>query len=132
MIAKLLGELAKPLIDKIPDTNERRRLEAQTEAKAQEIEKAVVTGQLAINREEAKHKSVFVAGWRPACGWICNLCLLGLVCAVIHGHFTGSEYQTLFAAYGTLVAPAHLGLLGLRTIEKRHGTASDQLDVPAA
>ncbi len=25
----------------------------------------------ATNQEEAKHPSVFVAGWRPAVGWIC-------------------------------------------------------------
>lgn len=29
-----------------------------------------LVGQLEINKEEAKHASIFVAGWRPAIGWI--------------------------------------------------------------
>ena len=32
---------------------------------------AQVMTQLLINQEEAKHDSVFVAGWRPAVGWVC-------------------------------------------------------------
>lgn len=27
--------------------------------------------QIAVNQEEAKHASIFVAGWRPAIGWVC-------------------------------------------------------------
>jgi hypothetical protein len=27
----------------------------------------------ATNLEEAKHPSVFVAGWRPAVGWVCTV-----------------------------------------------------------
>ena len=33
-------------------------------------------GQLEINKVEAAHSSIFVAGWRPASGWICNIGLL--------------------------------------------------------
>ena len=32
--------------------------------------------QVEINKAEATHKSIFVAGWRPACGWICSIALL--------------------------------------------------------
>lgn len=32
--------------------------------------------QAAINSIEAQHRSVFVAGWRPATGWVCVLALL--------------------------------------------------------
>lgn len=28
-------------------------------------------GQLRINEKEAGHSSIFVAGWRPAVGWVC-------------------------------------------------------------
>lgn len=27
--------------------------------------------QIDVNKEEAKHASIFVAGWRPAIGWVC-------------------------------------------------------------
>ena len=31
--------------------------------------------QAAINRVEAQHRSIFVAGWRPAVGWLCVMAL---------------------------------------------------------
>jgi hypothetical protein len=43
---------------------------------AQQGELAKITGQLEINKEEAKSQSMFVAGWRPFIGWICG-CGLG-------------------------------------------------------
>lgn len=30
----------------------------------------LITGQLEINKAEANHKSLFVAGWRPFIGWV--------------------------------------------------------------
>ena len=45
-----------------------------------EIERSILravseanTAQMAVNEQEAQHKSVFVAGWRPFIGWICGL-----------------------------------------------------------
>ena len=40
----------------------------------------LVTGQLEINKAEAKSGSLFVAGWRPAVGWVGAV---GLACAFI-------------------------------------------------
>ena len=40
-------------------------------AAATELAKA----QIGVNAEEAKHSSVFVAGWRPAIGWTCAISL---------------------------------------------------------
>jgi hypothetical protein len=31
--------------------------------------------QVAVNTEEAKHSSIFVAGWRPFIGWVCGASL---------------------------------------------------------
>ena len=31
--------------------------------------------QIEINKIEAQHKSIFVSGWRPACGWLCVIAL---------------------------------------------------------
>jgi hypothetical protein len=28
---------------------------------------------MAVNTEEAKHSSIFVAGWRPFIGWVCGV-----------------------------------------------------------
>lgn len=35
----------------------------------------LMVGQLEINKQEAAHRSVFVAGWRPAVGWVCVVAL---------------------------------------------------------
>lgn len=36
---------------------------------------ALDIAQIGVNTEEAKSESVFVAGWRPACGWVGALAL---------------------------------------------------------
>lgn len=42
-------------------------------SKEEKLELALKEKQLQadINRQEAQHRSVFVAGWRPAIGWVC-------------------------------------------------------------
>lgn len=32
--------------------------------------------QIAVNQVEAAHQSIFVAGWRPAVGWVCVVAML--------------------------------------------------------
>lgn len=54
---------------KILDPKEMAKLELQF----QQLEQASRDGQIAINKIEAAHKSLFVAGWRPAIGWICAI-----------------------------------------------------------
>ena len=44
---------------------------SELEAKLLELDTTVALGQMEINKEEAKHKSLFVSGWRPAAGWVC-------------------------------------------------------------
>jgi len=35
----------------------------------------LMLGQLEVNKSEAQHKSIFVAGWRPFIGWVGGLAL---------------------------------------------------------
>lgn len=85
--------------------------------------------QAEINRIEAGHRSLFVAGWRPFIGWVCGL---GFLWAFL-GH---PVFEWVVAARGLdLTAPAIatenmmelvlalLGLGGLRTVEKLRGRA---------
>ena len=127
MLGQILEKVAGPIIDRvIPDKNAAARAKEDLRKADQAGEFDLLKGQLEINKVEAASSSLWVSGWRPATGWIANLCMFLLVCAVIHGHFTGADYQPLFAAYGTLVAPAHLGMLGLRTFERRTGVAKER------
>ena len=42
----------------------------ELELKVKELEQSLLTGQIEVNKIEAQHASIFVAGWRPAIGWI--------------------------------------------------------------
>lgn len=84
--------------------------------------------QVELNKIEAGHRSVFVAGWRPAVGWVCAigvgwaylghplflwaaaLWAPGLQPPVIH---TDSLFELVLAM---------LGMAGLRSFEKAKGT----------
>lgn len=71
----LLGpilDVAGKVFDRLfPDKEkaEQAKLDLLREAQGQEFRSALE--QVRVNMEEAKHPSVFVAGWRPAIGWTC-------------------------------------------------------------
>lgn len=55
-------------------TSDEERLKADLQAmqiglEAAKVDADLIKGQQDINREEAKHASIFVAGWRPSLGW---------------------------------------------------------------
>ena len=85
--------------------------------------------QAEINKIEAAHRSIFVAGWRPFIGWVCGVGFLW----VFLGH---PLFEWSVALYGLDIHPpelmsdsllelvlAMLGLGGLRTAEKLTGRA---------
>ena len=48
----------------------------ELDLKLNELSQAIALGQIGINKEEAKHSSIFVAGWRPFIGWVCGSALV--------------------------------------------------------
>jgi len=48
---------------------------ARLEVLALEADTLLTDGQMQINAMEAKHASIFVAGWRPFIGWVCGVAL---------------------------------------------------------
>jgi hypothetical protein len=119
----------KPVLDKfIPDAE--KRLEAENMIFTQVH--AIGMGQIEINKEEAKSSKLFVAGWRPAVGWICafNLgyAMLGNDilnwCLQMASVISGKSIPMLPEPDITLTLELLLGLLGLgglRTYEKLKG-----------
>ncbi len=78
--------------------------------------------QVELNRVEAAHRTIFVAGWRPAIGWICAVGLaFPFVVNPALQWWTGEPGPSMptDAIYG-LIIPM-LGLGGLRTAEKMAG-----------
>ena len=80
--------------------------------------------QAEINKIEAQHRSVFVAGWRPFIGWVCGfgLAFVFLLNPIIQW-LTNETGPALPMDAMTELVIALLGLGGLRTLEKFGGRA---------
>ena len=129
----MLGALIPGLLPIIGDVIGRflpEDKEAAAKAK-QEIEQQLAThlaqidlAQLEINKAEASHRSIFVAGWRPFIGWTCGLALAWTYVGVPILQFilaqTGHliDLPSLDMSQMMPVLMGMLGLGGLRTFEK--------------
>ena len=93
----------------------------------------LITGQLEVNKIEAGHKSVFVAGWRPFIGWVCGfgLAYATIIEPIMRFTATMFNYTGEFPVIDTtLTMQVLLGMLGLvaaRTREKEKGVHKDSL-----
>jgi len=92
-----------------------------------ELEKEIVSlnrAQIELNKVEASHENVFVAGWRPFIGWACGIALvyhfliepiIQYILIINGSNFATPEFD--FSQLSTIVM-AMLGMSGLRTYEK--------------
>ena len=125
-ILSSLIEPATKLLDKvIEDKDQKNALAHEIATMAEKHAVELQKGQLEVNKTEAAHKSLFVAGWRPAIGWGCAL---GLFYNVILANIIGiwievPEVDT------TLLVPVMMGMLGLgamRSYEKVQGVSREK------
>lgn len=65
-ISEVIGAVGKVAGDLITTEKERRQLDLEEK----KIDQATDLAQIEVNKVEAASSSVFVAGWRPAIGWI--------------------------------------------------------------
>jgi len=123
-ILPLVGEV----IDRVvPDKNGNAKAKREIEQTLATAAMKGQLGQLEINKIEAGHRSIWVAGWRPCCGWICASALgFHFILAPIV-QWAGSLWgfnlplpnfnmDALLYVLGSL-----LGIAGLRTFEKHKG-----------
>ena len=125
ILLPLLG-IAEKVIDRvIPDkaAAEKAKLEMAVALQSQEFSLALE--QIKVNAEEAKSTNWFVAGWRPACGWIGALALGYAAILEPFVRFiakVGFSYAGAFPVLDTTITMQILfGILGLgayRSIEK--------------
>jgi hypothetical protein len=116
------------------------RLRVETLDKADERAHEEIMGQLEINKTEATHSSIFVAGWRPFVGWVSGIGLgYGVIIEPLASWFARViiDYQGPFPEIDpTLLIFALGGMLGIgtmRTVEKIKGVSSDTIqDAPSA
>jgi hypothetical protein len=71
----VIGAAAQKLIDLIPDPNARAKAAEEYQREMLAIAAKAESDQRDINKAEAQHGSLFVAGARPAILWICAAAL---------------------------------------------------------
>lgn len=134
LIKAIIGPALEGVLRLIPDKNKRAEAAEAFENNVLTALVGLVQGQLEINKTEAQHPSIFVAGWRPAIGWICGIALgwnyilqpiISWV-AVVNG-FDLANAPELDTAELTTILLGMLGLGGLRTYEKRLGVARSSI-----
>ena len=94
MLQALIGPVTGLLDKFIEDKGQKAKLAHEIATMAEKHAHEANMGQIEINKAEAQHRSVFVAGWRPFLGWglaaamIWHLCWPRsrcLVCLCRHG-----------------------------------------------
>ena len=132
MVGSGIGELGKDVaevVDRFVETEEERKA---ADILLMKVQQEPDKWQTEINKVEAGHRTIFVAGWRPFVGWICGTGI-GLHFLV----FPLLEWYTAYLAslgFGTkVIAPtvevgalftlitAMLGMSATRTYEKHKG-----------
>jgi len=130
----ILNSLINPvtkLLDKVIEDKDTKNaiafeLSTMAEKHAQELAK----GQLDVNKVEAAHKNLFVAGWRPAVGWVCCLGMAGNFLIIPLANFAlalSSSPITIPLIETSEMMPVLMGMLGLgamRTVEKTKNVQS--------
>jgi hypothetical protein len=120
------------LVDKFfttPEEKQKAQLELLRMQQAGELatmqsDMQIQLAQIDVNKTEASSSSFFVAGWRPAVGWVCVLGLLymylvrPLVSIVTPVPAPAIDTSDLLLLLGGL-----LGFGGLRTFEKLKGVS---------
>jgi len=119
---------ASTVLDKVlPDKKANDAAKAALAQMQLSGELQAVVGQLEINKAEAQNGNWFVAGWRPAIGWVCALTLfsnfivrpLFMFIARSVGH--PIEFPALDLAPLMTLLGGMLGFGTMRTVEKIQG-----------
>lgn len=119
-------------------TSDEERLKLAIEDKR--IDADLLKGQMNINEKEALHKSVFVAGWRPAIGWIGAIALayqfvlypllmwLWVVLQAYELIPKGLTVPPVLPADALFsIVLGMLGIGGMRSFDKKSGTQTDSI-----
>ena len=137
IVLNLLGGLlgggkggALETISKVVDelhTSEEEKLDKKI--LMQRLQQKLAEKQLDVNAKEASHRSVFVAGWRPAIGWCGAMALFFAFilspCIEWYAKFSGIDIVPPAIETGPLLAivTSMLGVAGMRSFEKAKGIA---------
>ena len=132
-IGEVIGAVGKVAGDLITTEKERRQLDLEEK----KIDQATDLAQIEVNKVEAASSSVFVAGWRPAIGWIGAAAmayqfLLYPMLLWVWTYLQGSTWipqelkppPVLDADQLWVILSGILGIAGMRSFEKTKGVAA--------
>lgn len=136
ILSKILKEVTSPITDIIDELvvdkdkkNEIKYKIAELADKADERYHEELMGQIEVNKEEAKHASIFVAGWRPFIGWVGGVglgytfVLSPFIEFIARANgFVGEMPMPDTGQLMTLIL-AMLGVGAMRSYDKKNGTA---------
>jgi len=125
IVASLVGPVTGLLDKFIEDKDQKNALAHEISTMSERHAQELMKGQLDVNKTEAAHKSLFVAGWRPCIGWVCAL---GLFYNTIVANILGI-WVDLPEIDTTLLVPVMMGMLGLgamRSYEKVNSVAREK------
>lgn len=105
----IISQIIKGILDHFAVSQE------DASAAAREIATSL-EGQLKVDEAEAASQSVFVAGWRPAIGWVCSLAILWqfFIRPLVTGFIPAPSIDT------SVLLPLVLGLLGIHSFDLYH------------
>lgn len=123
MIRELINPVSKILDKLVVDKDLKVKLEHEIKT---EIQRANLA-QIDVNKAEAQHRSIFVAGWRPFIAWNCGIAisyhflLQPIIVFVLSAN--GVNYDLPEFDMGSLmtIVMGILGLGGMRSFEKYKG-----------
>jgi hypothetical protein len=134
MAIPVLGDIIQTVGSIIDDLHTSGEEKEQAALERLKLVQEQLKAQTDINQAEASHASIFVAGWRPAVGWVCAFALFY---ASIFDPFMrfvaqiGFGYDDVFPMIDTnltmQVLLGMLGLAGMRSWEGQQGVKRDKL-----
>ena len=132
MIEQLIGPVTGLLDKFIQDKDQKAKLAHEVATMAQRHAQELAKAQLEVNKAEAAHNSMFVAGWRPAVGWCCVLGMAGNFLIIPMANFSLAlmEVQVNIPLIDLeTMMPVLMGMLGLgamRSYEKVKGVSREK------
>jgi hypothetical protein len=125
MLEQLIGPITGLLGKFVEDKDQKNALAHEIATLAQKEAHKNAAFQLEVNKTEAAHKSLFVAGWRPFIGWCCGL---GLLYSVLLSPLLDIWFD-MPAIDSSILMQTMTGMLGLgalRSYEKVKGVSREK------
>jgi len=132
MLQQLIGPVSGLLDKFIEDKDKKNAIAFELSTMAEKHAQALAKAQLEVNKTEAAHKNLFVAGWRPAVGWVCVLGMASNFMVIPLANFALALVESTVVVPIldlTHMMPVLMGMLGLgamRTVEKAKGVQRER------